>query len=145
MRIYEQIEVSLSELEQNNLKLSEDSAAEKSRIRRYQCDSLLLLLETVFERKRKNEWLHYITFREPSLQWILIQFPKTGLSCSLSSTVTALESKCEELQRSLEEAERAIKQRKQKRNSVFLEKNPSSESLCLVISLQSQCHTKENL
>ena len=52
VRIYEQIEVSLSELEQNNLKLSEDSAAEKSRIRRYQCNPLLLL-ETVFERKRK--------------------------------------------------------------------------------------------
>ena len=34
VRIYEQIEISLSELETNNLRLSEDSAAEKSKIKR---------------------------------------------------------------------------------------------------------------
>ena len=34
VRIYEQIEISLSELETNNLRLSEDSATEKSKIRR---------------------------------------------------------------------------------------------------------------
>ena len=35
VRIYEQIEISLSELEQNNLRLNEDSAAEKSKIKRF--------------------------------------------------------------------------------------------------------------
>ena len=35
VRIYEQIEISLSELETNNLRLSEDSAAEKSKIKRF--------------------------------------------------------------------------------------------------------------
>ena len=34
VRIYEQIEISLSELETNNLRLSEDSAVEKSKIKR---------------------------------------------------------------------------------------------------------------
>ena len=34
VRIYEQIEISLSELEQNNLRLNEDSALEKSKIKR---------------------------------------------------------------------------------------------------------------
>ena len=48
--------------------------------------------------------------------------------------MTALESKCAELQRSLEEAEKVIRQRKEKRNSMFLERNPDSESLCLVTS-----------
>ena len=58
-----------------------------------------------------------------------------SLHCSLSSAVTVLESKCAELQRSLEEAEKVIRQRKEKRNSIFLERNPDSESLCLVRSL----------
>ena len=84
VRIYEQIEISLSELETNNLRLSEDSAAEKSKIK------------------------------------------------SLSTTVTALENRCEELQRSLEEAEIRIRNRKEKRNSIFLQQNPNSDSLCLV-------------
>jgi len=84
VRIYEQIEISLSELETNNLRLSEDSAAEKSKIK------------------------------------------------SLSTTVTALENRCEELQRSLEEAEIIIRNRKEKRNSIFLQEKPNSDYLCLV-------------
>ena len=51
---------------------------------------------------------------------------------SLTTTVTALENRCEELQRSLEEAEIIIRNRKEKRNSIFLQQNPNSDSLCLV-------------
>jgi len=52
VRIYEQIEVSLSELEQNNLKLSEDSAAEKSRIR--SLSSTVTALESKCEELQRS-------------------------------------------------------------------------------------------
>lgn len=96
VRIYEQIEISLSELETNNLRLSEDSAAEKSKIR------------------------------------------------SLSTAVTALENRCEELQRSLEEAEIIIRNRKEKRNSIFLQENPNSDSLCLSCSKPNEKSSRKN-
>jgi len=96
VRIYEQIEISLSELETNNLRLSEDSAAEKSKIK------------------------------------------------SLSTTVTALENRCEELQRSLEEAEIIIRNRKEKRNSIFLQENPNSDYLCLNCSKPNDKSSRKN-
>jgi len=96
VRIYEQIEISLSELETNNLRLSEDSAAEKSKIK------------------------------------------------SLSTTVTVLENRCEELQRSLEEAEIIIRNRKEKRNSIFLQQNPNSDSLCLNCSKPNDKSSRKN-
>ena len=106
VRIYEQIEISLSELETNNLRLSEDSATEKSKIRRLVFSS------------------HQISPSPQTSPWCLC--------FSLSTTVTALENRCEELQRSLEEAEIIIRNRKEKRNSIFLQENPNSDSLCLV-------------
>ena len=111
VRIYEQIEISLSELETNNLRLSEDSAVEKSKIKR-------------------------LTEISPELSW---------LRCwcwyfSLTTTVTALENKCGELQRSLEEAEIIIRNRKERRNSIFLQQNPNSDSLCLVAASPQPTH-----
>jgi len=96
VKIYEQIEISLSELETNNLRLSEDSAVEKSKIK------------------------------------------------SLTTTVTALENRCEELQRSLEEAEIIIRNRKERRNSIFLQQNPNSDSLCLNCSKPNEKSSRKN-
>ena len=101
VKIYEQIEISLSELETNNLRLSEDSAVEKSKIKRFSVFSSDLTITSC-------------------------------LFSSLTTTVTALENRCEELQRSLEEAEIIIRNRKERRNSIFLQQNPNSDSLCLV-------------
>ena len=49
VKIYEQIEISLSELETNNLRLSEDSAVEKSKIKRFSLFSSGLTIMFVFQ------------------------------------------------------------------------------------------------
>ena len=49
VKIYEQIEISLSELETNNLRLSEDSAVEKSKIKRFSVFSFGLTIMFVFQ------------------------------------------------------------------------------------------------
>jgi len=73
VRIYEQIEISLSELEDDHSRLSEESASEKIKIK------------------------------------------------SLSFTVQALENRCAELQKHLEEAESLISYRKEKRKSFLIQ------------------------
>jgi len=113
VKIYEQIEISLSELETNNLRLSEDSAVEKSKIKRFSLFSSGLTITS-------------------------------GLFSSLTTTVTALENRCEELQRSLEEAEIIIRNRKERRNSIFLQQNPNSDSLCLNCSKPNEKSSRKN-
>ena len=102
VRIYEQIETSLSELEEDHSKLTEESAWEKAKIKRWG--------------------------RQFMVHIYLVKY----LIFSLSGTVEALETRCEELQRHLEEAETRMRDRKEKRRSFLLIDQETEDGNCSV-------------